>query len=462
MKKLFLVTISFLGCLSASAQEADYVIPCLVEYVVAQGLSADGKYVAGQDVFGAMVTRYNTVTGESVEFMNMLTGMGNCVSNTGVIVGQDQSGTDQHATVMMDHYVNPMNLIQMGHSSLEGITPDGTRAVGYMTDLSSSVMFVPVYNHLTETWIGPPRRLPYPERDPVKGGTPQCVKAICVSDDGKTIGGLVTDGDGFFDYPIVFRMDKDGETEEERWSYIVPKYVLDRPNDHLTWVSNMAISPDGKTLFLIQARNSETGASTVIDNLQPYVYDIENDIMTEIPTDVEMLIPLKAFDDGTLMAVTYYRAFMPSVTYIKEAGSDSFIPFTQYIMEHKPAFYPWIEDTLGQYGVIGYDDNFQPIYGDYIISGQMYVSNDMNVIASGYPFGDGFTYVFSGSGEIVDEPAPEPGTDAIGAVAEDTADVYTVYNLTGTCILSNGTKQQVLDLPKGLYIVNGSKQFIKN
>lgn len=456
MKKLFLIALSFLGCLSASADESDYITPRIIDYMVVQGISADGTYVACQDIFGSMVTRFNTVSGEYEEYMNTYTGIGNCISNTGVIVGQDISGTDQHATVMMDHFVNLTNLIQMGQSSLEGITPDGTRAVGYMTDLSSSVMFVPVYIHLTDTYVGKPLRLPYPERD-VKGSTPQCVKAICVSDDGKTIGGLVTDGAGFFEYPVIFRMDKEGETEEERWSYTVPAYVRDHPEDNFMWLSNMAISPDGKTLFLIQARNNENSASTVIDNLQPYVYDIENDIMTEVPTDVDMLIPLKVFDDGTLMAVTYVRAFMPSVTYIKEAGSDSFRLFTQYIMEHKPAFYPWIEDTLGEYGVIGYDEKGEPVYGDYIISGQMYVSNDMNVIASGYPFGDGFTYIFRGSGEI-EEPEPDdPGTDGIGSVGIENREAYTVYNLMGVCILTNAAEHQLRALPKGLYIVNGRK-----
>lgn len=450
MKKNLIITISLLFLSrTAGAQSSDYVIPQTVEYMITQRMSPDGVWIAGQDVYGSLMYRYNTQTKEVDELVTMYTGIGNCVSNTGVIVGQDIGGTDQHAAVVFDGKPSiPLNLMNIGMSSLDGITPDGKRAVGYMTNQGAGVMYIPMYVTLNSAgYVSKPVGLPYPERD-VKGTEPQGVKAFWISDDGMTIAGIVTSGDGFYDYPIIFRQDENGE-----WTYKIPKEVLNRPNE-FAFISNMALTSDGKKLYLGQLRNQDSGPSTVVGNIAQYIYDIENDVLTEIKTDVEMLIPVQMLDDGTLLGTTYMYAFMPFTAHIKLPDSDEFIPFAQYVEEKRPAFFPWLDDTLGEYGVKGYDENGQPIYGRYIITGNVYVSRDMNVISGAYPVGDGFSYIFEGSGEITN-PGPDPGESGVETIVNPDEKMI-ILDIDGRRINS----EKLENLPKGIYIVNGKKVII--
>lgn len=463
MKKIYLITIClFLSILGKAQETDDYAVPQIVDYMVSQRISADGTWIAGQDVYGALLYRYNTSTKEVEEFESMYTGIGNCVSNTGIIVGQDFAGYDQHAAVVIRgrNYIPP-SLEGVGMSSLDGITPDGRRAVGYLTNLQGGVMYIPFYCNISASGIvGDPQPLPYPTRD-VTGSTPYVVKALWISDDGNTIAGLVTTGSGFYEYPIIFQMN-----EKKEWSYKIPSALTQNNRGMYPFMANMALSADGKTLFLCQARNSDNGPSTVIDDLKPYVYDIENDILTEIETDIEMMIPIQILGDGSLLAATYYRAFMPLVSYIKTPDSDKFIKFTDYVMDAKPEIYPWLEDTLGEFGVIGYDEDSQPIYGEYIITGNVYVSSDLSVITGGYSFGDGFSYIFTE--EEINQPDPEPEpepepedppTDGIQSIGDDIdfSSAVEVYDITGRKVLQTINKEEINYLPKGIYIVNGKK-----
>lgn len=447
MKKNFIITISLLLLSqTARSQSDDYVIPQTIDYMVTQRMSPDGVWLAGQDVYGSLMYRYNTQTQEVDELVTMYTGIGNCVSNTGVIVGQDIGGIDQHAAVVFDGKPSiPLNLLNIGMSSLDGITPDGKRAVGYMTNQDGGVMFIPMYVTMNSAgYVSKPIALPYPERD-VKGSEPQGVTAVWISDDGMTVAGIVTSGTGFYDYPIIFRQDENGD-----WSYTIPKDIIEHPNDY-SFIANMAMTSDGKKLFLGQMRSQYSGPSTVVETIAPYIYDIENDVFTEIKTDVEMLIPVQMLDDGTLLGTTYMKAFMPFTSHIKLPDSDRFIPFAQYMEEKRPAFFPWLDDTLGEYGITGYDENGQAILGWYIITGNIYVSRDMNVISGGYPVGEGFSYVFEGSGEITN-PGPDPGESGFETIVNPDGKTI-ILDIDGRRINSD----KLENLPKGIYIVNGKK-----
>lgn len=212
--------------------------------------------------------------------------------------------------------------------------------------------------------------------------------------------------------------------------------------------SNLVLSADGKYLLASTGITSEETTSDDYSFFQPYLFDLENNTYEKVETEVA-LIPHQILQDGTLVTITDPYSFMPYVCYVKLPEDNEFIPFTQYLEESRFAGYlPWLEDTLGVIGgVIGYDPiTGEAIYGDYVITGTVSFSNDMVATVGGYYIGgECFSYIFYDENAEVNE------------VSVDNEEVFTVYNLNGVKVLSTKDKNEVNNLPKGIYIVNGKK-----
>lgn len=539
MKKYYLMGIACLMALPALAQD-DYVTPQIVEEVVIQRTSAAGKYCAGQDMFGSMVYLYNPVSKETTEFPAYYIGNGNCVADNGTIVGQDMAykgGTEMHAAIIMNGKGSvPQNLSSTGVSSLNAITSDGSRACGYMTN-SGSVMFVPFITDINaDGTVTKPVKLPYPTKD-FFGDVPQMVLANNISDDGKTITGLVVDGSGFYMWPIIFKEDDNG-----KWSYTEPSAslfnqggltippfpdpddlgpnapkepnVLDfmsekeleeylealktnpglEPWDYMTnkeyqeynqaikdyykflndyyyklideyWEAiaaagktqmfgpNMALSPDGSKLLVMQNHTSVSGTSDDYSSSTLYLIDTNTGDLTEVSLGNHVsLVPHQVLNDGTILVWSHPNLeFIPYVTYIKRPEASEFELFTSFLETKIPEYYPWLEDTLGMTGVVGYDQDGNPIYGDYIVTGVISTSYDFSVIAGGLPSGDGLSYVFYKEGGF---DFMHSGVQGVTAVPEGR---YEVYNINGVKVLSTDDASRIRNLPRGIYIINGKK-----
>ena len=224
----------------------DYIIPATIDGMYGQKVNRAGSLVIGQDMTGTLVISYEVATQKTTMYEAYYPGNGNCGADNGMIVGQTISNSGEHAAVMWSGKAEvPSALKDIGLSALEGITPDGSRACGYMTNTSSGVMSVPFYVDIIGGRVGKANPLPYPKKD-FFGGTPQFVTAVWISDDGKTIAGMVRDGNGFYTWPIIYSQD-----DNKQWSYSLPSASLFNPDnlpalthpEDIKWGENGAPAP---------------------------------------------------------------------------------------------------------------------------------------------------------------------------------------------------------------------------
>lgn len=216
---LFTTIISF----GTFAQEIPQ--PLVIGEAYAQKINPVGKEMMAQDIAGNAIV-YTVEEGEEIWYGGYYPGNGNCLANNGILVGQDMETS--RAAIMKDAAGEvPQTFAIYPGSTLDAITPDGTRACGWVQNLKGGPIVIPVYCEITaDGTAGEVKPLPYPSKD-FFNDTPQYCTAVYISDDGKTIAGIVQDGTGFYSYPIVYTENANGE-----WSYICPSEPLFNP-DHL-------------------------------------------------------------------------------------------------------------------------------------------------------------------------------------------------------------------------------------
>ena len=229
MKKfLALGMLSFLSGIAFAQGAAE---PIMISDATARKISIDGKWIG---CHGMTILIYNLETGESETYPNCSLGIGNCMAIDGTTVGSynDLSVLMRNGEVQLQR-----NLINNGFNGINGITPDGTKVVGFVKnpDLigvdASDVydmgipVYLPFYAELGATGsIEDINVLPVPEKD-FLGLAPQKVTGEWISEDGKIILGTITDSYGRFEDPIVYHLGENGE-----WSYILPTKEFNNPN----------------------------------------------------------------------------------------------------------------------------------------------------------------------------------------------------------------------------------------
>lgn len=219
MKKPLLVTALILGmgCYQAGAVKTP------TEYAdgAFQSLSPSGQYAISDQGFG-IVTIYDFVNDKSYvygeETFSYSTGLGNAVSNNGIVLASTTNNTN--AAYWSEGKWIDLNVPNPNHSNMaNGITPDGSRICGSIGNAAmnpdeDNTMLLPAYwDRQADGSYGECHTLPHPDLD-YTGRAPQYITAISISDDGKTIAGLITDCPGQMYYPIVYQQADNGE-----WSY---------------------------------------------------------------------------------------------------------------------------------------------------------------------------------------------------------------------------------------------------
>lgn len=235
MKRSLLLLCGAAG-LSLSAAAQTFVAPTIHENLSFQHISPDGRFVVSE-VYGNL-TILDLKENKSYEYLADDTGtiyytagLGNSVSNTGVVLASTQSICD--AAYWQDGEWHNLNVPEGGsglnHLS-HGITPDGKRICGnvgvHEVDINKdALMCAPAYWDLKDDGTyGEFHRLPHPELD-WSGRTPQYVTAVAISDDGRVIAGQVVDCSGFLCSPIVYTQADNGE-----WSYSLPGADMINPD----------------------------------------------------------------------------------------------------------------------------------------------------------------------------------------------------------------------------------------
>lgn len=285
MKKLLLLT-----CVSAIsvAATADVPQPKVFEDVFFSAMSPNGKYALSEG--GGSVRIFNLETGHNDDFINedgMASyggGNGKCVSNNGIVVGT----TDYiNAEYFKDGewYVLDAPEFAVATNVANAITPDGSRICGSigvgdmgMAMDGDALMQVPCIWNASGDGYGMPVMLPYPEKD-FTGRIPQYIMAIDISDDGKTIVGMVTSATGMINYPLIYKENEDGE-----WSYEIINENLLNP-DNLVFPEWPGEGPDMPTQYQFMTEEELAEYQAAVDewyaSMGTISYPDINDYMSE-------------------------------------------------------------------------------------------------------------------------------------------------------------------------------------
>lgn len=198
-------------------------------------IGKDGKLAVGEAVSAESSFGYDLSSGDIYFYEAASTGDGNCVSESGIVVGVDKVYM-QGAFLLPDAdpmVVEPLKKFPSG--SVDAITWDGTRICGHVENPESvdfdefnpdkqKMLYLPYYCDIEGDEISEVKILPTPGLD-FFGLRPQYCTAKWISDDGKTIIGQVIANSGYYIYPIVYKEDDNGE-----WSYILPSESLFNPD----------------------------------------------------------------------------------------------------------------------------------------------------------------------------------------------------------------------------------------
>lgn len=180
-------------------------------------ISPNGSFSASEHL--GSISLINNETGESVELVsnedaNYSLGKGNSVSNNGILVG---SLGNIPGYLKDGKWYNLPTGFPQNLNIANGITPDGSRICGTVgtAALTADATSVPiqspaVWDMRKDGTYSEPIMLPYPPFD-YTGRVPQYVTAISISDDGKTIVGLVTDYSGFMTTLIYYTLNRDNK-----------------------------------------------------------------------------------------------------------------------------------------------------------------------------------------------------------------------------------------------------------
>lgn len=222
MKKILLLCLSSLAVASAAA--FDGVKTFTGAYV--QCASPNGQYFVGDQ--SGTLTIYDRSKDAPVilnydDDHEYITGLGNCVSNTGIVLC-NQNPTVEKPTYWYNGEWFEVSAPEGGYfgAQLHGITPDGKRIVGCvdasgLPDVANLAMQLPAYWDVNEDGsYGEYNLLPCPDKD-FTGHDPQYITATYVSENGKVVAGQIINYNGMYIQPIVYTQDENGD-----WSYNLP------------------------------------------------------------------------------------------------------------------------------------------------------------------------------------------------------------------------------------------------
>lgn len=214
------------GMVMATTAVFAFQAPTVHENHSFQHISPNGEWVVS-DMMGDVVI-INTVSGQKWEYRasddgsnNYSSGLGNSISNTGVILGSTLA--NNNAAYWVNGEWKELNIPAGAEDKINlssAITPDAKRICGavgvHSFGMDDVTMIVPaIWDQTADGSYGDAQLLPCPKTD-FSGRAPQYITANAISADGKVIAGQIVDCAGFIRYPIVYTQAADG-----KWSYTV-------------------------------------------------------------------------------------------------------------------------------------------------------------------------------------------------------------------------------------------------
>lgn len=272
MKKLLLALLASAPALGAVAE-----VETRIFHDAIVGLSTDGRY-ASSEFYGSVVI-YDLDTDDVYDYPeggsnSYGVGNGNFWGKTGMVGYIDNAGASAVWSAGRWNKLPLATADPAGMGSANGITADMSRICGNASTGAglalddAKLMVYPCYwNRNANGTYGRQTPLPYPTKD-LLGQVPQYVTAISISDDGRSIWGQITSGNGFFHEPVLYTQNP--ETDE--WTYSLPlrKQVLP---DNITLVPYPG---DGPTIPSMENFMTEDELAAFDEAYSKYLEDPEN------------------------------------------------------------------------------------------------------------------------------------------------------------------------------------------
>ena len=513
MKKLFVMLSGILLPLASFAQGGPEIV--YEPEMYALKISPNGEYI-GNVASNAAI--YVLSTGEQFRYPETYLGVGNAIADTGMAVG---SVNDSPALFYNGEIIRPENYLQYWFGGFEGINKDGTKLVGFLNNTNrGGIMYVPFVADVDEAGnVSDPVMLPHPDTD-FFNGTPQFCSALWISDDGKTIGGQVLDSMGYYDYPIVYQQDANGE-----WSYYLPTESLFNPTGikipENPW-ENEPSYPEPENFMsgalkqayqeAYAAYSSGQGPAPIPEEYMSYeeyeryaeavnkyndwffgeqnamreYIDIYNEVLATSPTFAQNDFALRS--DGVVMAqlggvvnennrmegkIYFFDTVAKSISIMDtpkaNAAPKQILPDGTLIVatpiDEVPTSFVLLPGETEFKTVPEFLQNKYPELAEYVSknfgngSGVLSSSYDMSVMTGGL-----FVTCLTGYNENMEASYFYSyifsGLDFAGIdsiVASPSDGMYRVYNLQGVKVLETKDASQLNELGKGLYIINGKK-----
>ena len=179
-----------------------------------------------------------------------------------------------------------------------------------------------------------------------------------------------------------------------------------------------------------------------------YLFTLENGEWKyeKLESSIKGINPMQILPDGTISAAEPQIQYSPLKGYIRLPGADDFITPAEYLASiNNETYSRWLSETLP--------------YG----SGQVYFNEEMTIMGGGAIFANlanfediedfyYFSYILKNINN---------SNDAVESIKVETADgKYHVYNLQGMKVAETEDAASIRNLPKGIYIINGSKVVI--
>lgn len=509
MKKFFILSFSLLS-ISMMAQEMaqPFIIPELYTWK----LTPNGEWLAGGtseicDVY-------------SMENRTMQTYPGarhSSITNNGILAINNGG---KPSLLINGEVVVPESLAGARSGSIQYISSYGNRLCGNINYPDANVSGFYACDIDENGIVGVPQQIPRPTID-FFGCKPQFVNMQAISNDGSTITGFVQDWRGYYCYPIIFRKNDAGDWDysypteslfnpnkypipENPWldepkfpnftDFMTPiektayedalaKYYMggspDLPDakDYMTaeeweayyeaaiyyngWfysheeqiknydreynkilnssvifdLNEIAISPDGSLIgcsYIDYTQGDEVAGiikiNTLTGEVQKYISNAYELYTTQILSNGTMLLSQPMVD-------------VAPETYIILPDKTEIIDIKDYFETEYPDYLNWINEYVGNTGTIYANEDMTMFTGSVLP-----VDCDrVEEITGGYY---AFTYVFS------------PDLASVGSLGINTEQRYRVYSIQGYKILDTDKIDDLNNLPKGFYIINGKKTLL--
>lgn len=191
-------------------------------------------------------------------------------------------------------------------------------------------------------------------------------------------------------------------------------------------------SEDGQRVYT--ARQSNPSGFSMSFNLTTLQYTISTDFT---PGRGSQLIPGKEMEIW-VMNGSMIRTSGIKVGYVKDGSPvELIIPISEVRVEQDPVV---ADDMI-------YTFNIPDVDAD--------PDTKMTISFADVVCGDGLDHSKELSAEF------GYATSGVEGIVDSANESYTVYDVTGLCVLRNGSQNDVKSLPRGLYIVNGKKTVVK-